>query len=143
MVGTWSDAQLAQEKARGWRGYRGIPRLESIAGAPAQFGLALTPAALITAPHFATSDSSWALKAAGVACSWPTGTVARPAKRSITLASFTASCNAGTSLSSASLGSPLGAQSACHADTSKPLTPDSSSVGSSASRGMRALVVAA
>src|SRR5215211_5693416 len=92
---------------------------------------ALIPAALITAPHFATSASWCDLSAAGVASSAEAGITPRLANLSVTFGSLSASCKAAAIFPTTSADVPLGAHSPCHAETSKPARPDSFGVGKS------------
>ena len=70
---------------------------------------AYSPAAWMMGFHFTISDWSCWFKAAGVACSWDTGSVPRSAKRSTTFGSLSAAWRAVVSLSTTGCGVPLGA----------------------------------
>src|ERR1043166_6758682 len=97
----------------------------------------------MTVFHFLTSATSCDLSASGVTRAGATGSVPRLAKRSTTFGSLTAIWSALTSLSDTSLGRPLGAHMACHADTSKPGMALLSSVGRSGTDETLNLVVTA
>src|SRR5262245_58048207 len=97
----------------------------------------------MTVSHRFTSLARCDLRASGVARAGDTGSVPRLAKRSTTFGSLSADCNAATSLSLTSLGKPLGAHMACHADTSKPGIAPLSNVGRSGTDETRAFVVTA
>src|SRR6478736_9446363 len=89
------------------------------------------PAPLMTVYHRLTSATRCVLRASGVVRAAATGSVPRSANRSITFEYLVAVCSAATSFSETSLGKPLGAHLACHADTSKPGIAPLSSVGKS------------
>src|SRR5712692_9863736 len=102
---------------------------------------AYTPAFLRIGPHFSISALRCVRRASGVARFSATGSVPSSANRDFTLASFSATCSALTSLSITGLGVPLGAYRPCHPDTSKLGSPASFIVGTSGSDGTRVLLV--
>src|SRR2546427_11600618 len=98
---------------------------------------AYTPVFLMIGPHLSISDLSRMRSDSGVALPVATGSAPRSASRALNAASVTAVCSAPTSLSSAALGVPLGANSPFQTTSAKPFRPSSSRVGTSGSEGTR------